>query len=303
MGYDESRNIVVMQGGGNGVVNFDDTWEWDNVDWELKSPATPGPSGGFSAMCFDQNLGKILAIAFSSLTAPFYSYTTHTWDGTNWVQVLGATQLPGVFSSMTFDPVLNKVVLLGWDASDNPYWSTWNGATWTAPVATSLAILEGFTRTIFDPTLGQTIKICGRRTVVSYTNTVYAFDGATWTDISPAGTTPQGRGAFGACWIDDCDVTVIFSGDGPVDNASWELAAGVTAGWTDVSPVTSPPGRFNFSNVPMMVQNPGGGAVLFGGESFAGGPGVYGDTWVWDCPTPPPTETAAINALFGLGLT
>lgn len=87
MVYDAARDRVVMFGGRNGVTYFDETWEWDGVDWTLKSPSTsPGKRAGH-AMAYDAEHQVVLLFGgFRNDEAPGTVDDTWEWDGTDWTQ-------------------------------------------------------------------------------------------------------------------------------------------------------------------------------------------------------------------------
>jgi hypothetical protein len=77
MTYDAARQRVVMFGGdpGGGIIvttPYDDTWEWDGVDWSLRAPSTsPGPRFGH-ALAYDPKSERVLMFggASQSIASP-----------------------------------------------------------------------------------------------------------------------------------------------------------------------------------------------------------------------------------------
>jgi hypothetical protein len=95
MTYDAARRRVVMFGGnpGGGVIvtgPYDDTWEWDGVDWSLRIPsALPGPRYSH-ALAYDPHSERVLVFGGASygvggpgrgtfLYGPVYAATVTTF--------------------------------------------------------------------------------------------------------------------------------------------------------------------------------------------------------------------------------
>jgi hypothetical protein len=77
MSYDPARQRVVMSGGHPGLgpivtASYNDTWEWDGIDWSLRSPSTsPGARYGH-ALAYDPQSERVLMFggASNSMAAP-----------------------------------------------------------------------------------------------------------------------------------------------------------------------------------------------------------------------------------------
>jgi hypothetical protein len=147
MVFDSVRNKTVLYGGmpgGNPIVDSNQTWEYDGVDWTRRFPANnPGPLEAHS-MCFHAGVGK--TILFGGVNAnpsapPSAIDSDRTWayDGTNWAElpVPGVRPLRRERARLAYDPIRQVCVLVGGMHYSNgqPRSDTWElqqtGATWT----------------------------------------------------------------------------------------------------------------------------------------------------------------------------
>lgn len=88
MVYDAARNRVVMYGGRRGAVYYDETWEWDGTDWEIKSPMnSPGQRMGHD-MVYDATRQVVVMFGGRQVegATSIPSNETWEWDGINWTQ-------------------------------------------------------------------------------------------------------------------------------------------------------------------------------------------------------------------------
>ena len=214
---------------------------------------------------------------------------TWTWDGTTWTQQSPATSPPArQDASIAYDPGTGQLVLFGGFGEGsyfNDTW-TWDGTTWTQQSpATSPPWRQG-TSMVYDPGSGQLVLFGGYNL-----NDTWTWDGSTWTNQSPA-TRPPVLFAASMAYDAGTGQLVLFGGWedlGPnvVLNDTWTWNGST---WTQQSPATSPPARFEAT----MVYDPGTGQlVLFGGyvrDSF------FDDTWTWDGTTWTQQSTATSPA-------
>ncbi len=230
-------------------------------------------------MAYDAARGQV--VLFGGLDA-FGSNLNDTWTWDNgWVQRRTAATPPYRYdASMVYDVAHRVVVLFGGccagldTAALNDTW-TWDGAGWTeqhpvvSPSARSQATMA------YDPG-SRLVLLFGGETFpdLSSTNDLWAWDGAAWTQLTPA-SPPSPRAYPGLVHDARTDGLLLFGGyrapAPPNDTWSWDGAR-----WTQLSPAVSPPARYN----PALAQDPARGqVVLFGGE-YLGQP--LADTWIWD---------------------
>lgn len=116
MAFDSLRGKVVLYGGqASGLLlDSDETWEYDGVNWSLRAPTVrPGPLEN-AAMCFHAALGKTLLFSGIDVQVGGTSLTW-AWDGTNWAQLqtTGAVPAPRTFARMAFDQSRQAALLFG----------------------------------------------------------------------------------------------------------------------------------------------------------------------------------------------
>jgi hypothetical protein len=130
--YDAARGQVVLIAG----TTQQATWIWDGTNWS-SSISAPQPG---AAVAYDAVSKRVIAFGGTFYWHGDNDYgTTQAWNGTTWVTLDrgGGPKDPGArgFASMTFDPVLNCLVLFG-GVSHYPgphnladTWR-WSGAHW-----------------------------------------------------------------------------------------------------------------------------------------------------------------------------
>lgn len=135
MVYDDARRKIVMFGGqaAGTNVNFDDTWEFDGVDWHQVTTTTRPPAQNSAAIAYDTSRHLVVLFAGDD------SGATWTYDGANWRQV--ATPIgpaPRRGAAMAFDQGSQKVVLFGGsDRNLVQLGDTWifDGDGWTEAIS------------------------------------------------------------------------------------------------------------------------------------------------------------------------
>ena len=137
LAYDERRERPVLfgglQGDGSGI-EFDDTWEWNGTNWELKSPATSPRGRDAHGLAWSATLGEV--VLFGGWDGLMTLDDTWSWDGVRWRQLSPPTSPPPRSSlGMTWDPVAQRILMTGgWEPRSafvvDDTW-TFDGLTWT----------------------------------------------------------------------------------------------------------------------------------------------------------------------------
>lgn len=274
MVYDTARQRIVLFGGGWDTPTprvFNETWEWDGVDWTKRTLATAPAAREAAAMVFDSTRNR--TVLFSGRTnrdiqAPTLVADTWEYDGTTWRRIATAARPPvRTDAGIAFDSVRNRVVLTGglnMNAGGSLF-DTWEytGTNWVAKPAAPTS-----NRTMyFDKARAKIMVVDGLPL-----NELFEYDGTSWTArmISPAA--PVGG-------------TRVFIGNrtwslGGADMVSWQPLAAVWfhdgEGWQDLSPGTSFPARIDPAAAFDSTRNR---IVMFGGFGING---ELNDTWTFD---------------------
>ncbi len=110
------------------------TWSWDGTDWILEHPSH-SPAARYSPeMAYDAARRQTVLFGGQSSSGTQYYDETWLWDGTDWTKATPSRSPPGRHGgSMTYDPVGQRIVLVG--GSDgltlfNDTW-LWDGTIWT----------------------------------------------------------------------------------------------------------------------------------------------------------------------------
>ena len=131
LAFDVQSNEAVLFGGetqlGGQFTMVGDTWTFDGTTWQQRAPANSPTPRIAPAMAYDPVRDRVVLVGGfdgSSLLSD-----TWEWDGTDWLSIPTATQ-PDV-GTMTFDPILQRVVMLSdLSAADATMW-TFDGVDWT----------------------------------------------------------------------------------------------------------------------------------------------------------------------------
>jgi hypothetical protein len=195
MAYDSARGVTVLFGGdfydeiNQEYTAFGDTWEWDGMEWTLRSETGPQPQSGH-AMASDSARG-VTVLFGSSYDGPVSTPETWEWDGTTWT--LRSTTGPSVryAHAMAFDSLRGVTVLFGgeffdpdtgWTYFDDTW--EWNGGTWFLRSTSGPSPRSGHAMT-YDSIRDVTVLFSG-----SNQSDTWEWDGTTWSLRATSGPTP-----------------------------------------------------------------------------------------------------------------
>jgi hypothetical protein len=162
-----------------------DTWEWDGVDWTLRSPASLSPTARW-AHSMAYHPGRATTMLFGGF-AGGDNGECWEWDGNDWAQVVTPTG-PNArrATDMAYDTVSGNMILFsGWQQINDTW--VFDGADWllAAPATSPPARYDHSIETDYSR---NRIVLFGRAGT-SYT---WEWDGTTWIDRTPA-TLPAPR--------------------------------------------------------------------------------------------------------------
>jgi len=111
MVYDSARQKTVLFGGENSTTTHicnNETWEWDGINWTLKSSVNKPTARAVHAMAYDTLRQKTILFGGDS------NNDTWEWDGATWTQITPANN-PSSRSGhmMAYDPARQRTVLFG----------------------------------------------------------------------------------------------------------------------------------------------------------------------------------------------
>jgi len=183
------------------------------------------------------------------------------------------------WASMAYDEKTGTVLLFGGNDGDRSLGDTWrwDGTTWTelqpptSPPARESAAMTSYTGSGHIVLFGGQVR---GPEGVTYLDDTWTWDGATWTEATPAHSPSARSGASLA--YDGVEGTLLLFGGADTQplGDTWTWDGGV---WTPQAPAMNPPARFDAS---MIWHSPTGTILLFGGNGQCE-PNPCADTWVW----------------------
>lgn len=320
MGYHAQAQQLVLFGGTDNVLANNETWLNAGAGWNLLVPdGGPRPSPRFNThLVYDEARKTLVLHGGQNATAggaPINLTDTWEFDGAAWADVTGTAAAPPGrgHAAMTYDPVRQKVVMLGGGPYFSPtppgsafddFWE-WNGTQWS-PIATTgkRPPLRSAASLAFDKARNRLVLYGGFDAFDLNDVWELPAGSTTWEDKTPL---PLPRSGF-ALGQKDAAEALFFGGymsaGGRVLGDTWRWKNGK---WTPLSGA-GPSAR---SDAALAFH--GAIALLVGGQftstsyptdHFAMGPGA--DDWV-ALPGPTPRSQAAmahdpkrgITVLFG----
>jgi len=185
MVFDSFRNVAVMFGGVVGPnTGHGQTWEYNGVDWALRTSQGPSPRY-HHAMAYDPLRRR--TVLFGGGNDYIDLGDTWEWDGLAWSPISTVSAPSGRrYHRMVYDNALAKVVLFGGTTGGAETW-TWDGQVW-AQIATLTAppprIAHGM---VALPAGGQVLMYGGYSTYnpqQPYLGDAWLFNGSGWTVVS-----------------------------------------------------------------------------------------------------------------------
>ena len=286
LAYDSLLGKTVLFGGEADVPQRD-TWEYDGTDWTPMVLSTSPNYRTFQGMAFDGALGVI--VMFGGLEAGGLNNETWIYDGASWTQVqLGTAPSARFWAPLSYDSDRGALILFGGTTSpggpgSQVFSDTWslNGAT-TAPVdwgqvtPSSSPSPRVWPQMDYDSARGESLLFGGSSdSGPGNLNDTWAWNGFSWTHLSPAISPPAVAGGSMA-YDSKRGVSVLFGGSvsAGLTNATWEFDG---SNWTQRSFAVAPPARVWAG---MSYDSVRARTVLFGGNGANGA--VVNDTWEYD---------------------
>lgn len=278
MAYNPTTGNTIMFGGdtlGFPVGTTNETWSYDGSDWTLLTPtASPGATAGIN-LAYDINGGVF--VMYGGTPPGFFGGPAldETWlfDGTTWTQAF-PTNTPGGLAhyGLSYDIVRGRTVLYGGMFStqlvgdSNKTWE-WDGTNWTEIVgATQPGPLER-PAMCYHAGINRTVMFGGIDVLSGGVDTVWLYDGTTWTAAPITGSGPVARTGAQMSYDDATQLIVMTGGqdftNGTPYNDTWHLDL-TNNTWT-LSPSTSANPHLDGRQVYDSVRKQ---TVGFGGLNF-----------------------------------
>ncbi len=241
LAYDEARGKLVMFGGFRGRV-FNDTWEWDGDQWEMKSESGPSPRNG-PAMVYDSKRKKIILFGGDAMNQTIAD--TWEWDGSQWKK-LASDGPPGrSLHSMAYDSKRDRVVLFGGIANEKllgDLWE-WNGTAWQQMPTRKGPDARFLHGAAYDPLHGK-VLIFGGDTLFppaleSVRGDLWAWDGKSWENLKKKG--PSARDHVDMAYDFSRKKVVLHGGGVPEGISATDTWAWDGKSWAVLSNTTEAP--------------------------------------------------------------
>jgi N-acetylneuraminic acid mutarotase len=293
MVYDSWNDRMVLHGGRNLAVPFNDTWEleWNDVtsEWvwqQIDTGSTIGPTRSCFSMAFDRARGKIVLFGGRDDRGPGGGVEMNdTWEfdvvSDTWTEVFPEGVLPDKREDfmMAYDESRGMTVMFGGFGAEDFYGSSdetweWNGIKWMkrSPNGSVPGPRAGASL-VYHRVAGKVILVGGVDIggTGKYYYDTWSWDGSAWTEILPAHTFPYGRLLSCIAYDSARNRIVLFGGFG-ASNDLWEFNS-AASDWTNIIPPSVPIAN----DTPMGFDNVNGGTYLIGTEFY-----MEMLTWLWD---------------------
>jgi hypothetical protein len=276
LAYDSVRQRTVCYGGsGPGIPttpNLVDTWEYDGVDWTLRTPVhMPGPQ--WPEMTYDPVRQSTVLLGGNGHPQS----TLWTYDGTDWTDHSG----PSVrtYPGLAHDARRDRTILFG-GSNSGPLRDTWehDGTTWRRNANADGPLYLESMAMVHDVHRDRTVLFGGAFLWLAYDQT-WEYDGTLWT-VRNLPAHPPARMGHQMAYDAGRRRTVLFGGSPDSGNNvltdTWEYD-GTT--WQPITPASIlPAGRLRGAMVYDAARMK---VLLFGGTNNPNLPG-FSDTWYWD---------------------
>lgn len=137
--YDTTRERIIMHGGTDTVLTFDDTWTYNGSRWTEISTTTKPTATDFNRMyAYDEDRDSL--VLFGGGVGVSEIDETWEFDGTDWTQATPGTSPPERKSGdMVYDQVNKNIVLFGGFTGVTTYDDTWiyDGTNWVELVTSA----------------------------------------------------------------------------------------------------------------------------------------------------------------------
>jgi len=255
---------------------------------ELTPPSGPEPSARRYASSIYDPVGHRMVIFGGQINGGTandvwaFDLTLHSW--TDLTPTGGSAPDPRRTPASIYDPVLHRMITWSGQSGGTFFNDVWsfdlNTLTWTEGVPASSPNPRYGVASTYDPVGGDLVTFAGFTNQGRFDDT-WRYDAAadTWTDVTPAGTSPPMRCLHSASYDSRNHRMIMYGGQqsGPLDDIwAFDLTSET---WTEFNPATRPLGRFHTAHVYDAANHR---STIFGGTRGAAGGGNTDEVWLFD---------------------
>ena len=190
--YDTKRKVLVLYGGLQPEdQNFEDTWEWDGMNWTERTSEGPGPREA-AGMTYDSARQRV--VLFGGAQSGRMMNDTWEWKGTEWTQVSVEGPSARFPAGFVYDNAHQNVLLFGGHAFDNQGMTTygdtwtWDGTSWVEITVQGPSPRDG-ADAVFTQDSNQILLFGGAEidSDVTLRDDTWLWDGSQWNQLEVEG--------------------------------------------------------------------------------------------------------------------
>lgn len=259
---DSERRLLTLTFGCLAVAT---TCAAQTPSWMHIKPTISPPARHGHCLAYDAARQRVVLFGGWGRASAFRD--TWEWNGANWKQRKPATSPPPGYSSMAYDSIRQRTVLVT-RSTPVEVWE-WDGTNWQHMKPATKP--PNFLDVTYDSSRGRTVGYDNR-------GATWEWGGANWTNASPA-RSPEVLVGFGITYDSSRRRTVMFGGMQPLcpsqclSDRTWEWDG---VNWTLAAPKTAPTPVVGHS---IVYDSSRQRSVVFGGITVR--PSFF-DLWEWD---------------------
>ncbi|MBI1189992.1 MAG: hypothetical protein GC200_04830 [Tepidisphaera sp.] len=268
--------IVYSQAAGHVVqlqAEPSQTWSWDGSAWSSVGPASIPALNGH-AMVFNAQVGKPMVFGGVSFLG---EEQRGLWqlDASGWTRVSNDGPDARDRFGLTYDSQRGRLVLFGGYPDNQGETWTWSSGTWSQVPGSGPSPRQSLAMA-YDSARDRVVVFGGQDPDYNLLNDTWQFDGAAWTQATPAHA-PAGRDRAAMAYDPARHAVVLFGGR----NENYEILGDTWqfdgTDWSQIVTPGAPPARYAAT---MTYDASIGKLVLIGGldENYAS----ISDVWVLD---------------------
>ncbi len=286
--YVPARGSMLVFGGSDGNSLWNDTWELtlsSTPSWSQLAPiGSPPSSRAGHAAIYDPASNRMIVQG----GADGFSIRSDTWSLSlsatpAWSQIPVTGELPALRTGfpIVLDPVRDRIILFGGNASGHVYGDTWTlplsgPASWSQLSTLHLPPGRANHTAIYDPTTDRVLVFGGSDGAVYHGETwqLALSTVADWSPVEVPQANPPARQSATAVYDPARDRMVVFGGTNRnFYNDTWTLELAGTPAWTSPAPEGMPPSaRYGHSAIYDPTRDR---MLIFGGNDSS----PRNDTW------------------------